>query len=53
MTKQFYTHKETGSVASMEDWIEGYDQQELAARGLTAEEAFEEDDGTTLFLVEE
>lgn len=46
-----YMHKETGSVDTREGWIASYDAEELEARGLTAEEAFAEDEGTTLFEV--
>lgn len=43
-----YMHKETGSVDTREGWIESYGAEELEERGLTAEEAFEEDEGDTL-----
>lgn len=43
-----YTHKETGSVDTREGWIASYDPQELEERGLTAEQAFDEDDGVSL-----
>jgi len=41
-------HIETGSTDTREGWIASYDPQELAARGLNAEQAFNEDEGHTL-----
>ncbi|MFA6079848.1 MAG: hypothetical protein WC779_08900 [Candidatus Omnitrophota bacterium] len=43
-----YTHKETGASDTREGWIASYDAQELEARGLTAEAAFDADEGVTL-----
>ena len=50
--QQRFTHRWTGSTATKEDWIAAYDPEELARRGLTAEGAFVEDEGRTLFPVE-
>ena len=47
----FYIHKETGAFDSQSGWIESYTAEELAGRGLTAEQAFEEDEGETLFCI--
>lgn len=47
-----YTHVVTGSMDTQEGWMSSYDPQELNVRNLTAEEAFEEDKGKTLFEVE-
>lgn len=44
-----YEHKETGMVATREDWIASYDPEELKARELSAEVAFGEDEGRTLY----
>ena len=44
-----YTHKETGSVGTKEDFVFAYTIEELEKRGLTPEEAFKEDVGKTLF----
>jgi hypothetical protein len=49
MTK--YTHIETGSTDTREGWIDSYGDSELEDRGLTAEEAFGEDEGVTLIEV--
>ena len=46
-----YMHKETGSIDSKEGWISSYSQEELEARGLTAEEAFADDEGVTLIEI--
>lgn len=46
-----YMHIHTGSVDTKEGWMESYDAEELAARGLTAEEAFIEDEGVTLISI--
>lgn len=37
-------HEATGWVASREEWVASYDADELEERGLTAEEAFAEDE---------
>ena len=44
-----YTHKETGTEGTREEWIAAYDPEELAERGLSAAEAFNEGEGRTLF----
>ena len=49
MMDKRYEHRETGMVATREDWIASYDPEELEARGLTAEQAFGEDEGRTLY----
>ncbi len=46
-----YTHKETGATDTREGWLSSYDPQELAARGLNAEQAFKEDEGHTLIEI--
>jgi hypothetical protein len=46
-----YMHKETGATDTREGWIASYSEEELEERELTAEEAFDEDDGETLFEV--
>ena len=54
MTKETttYMHKETGNVDTKEGWISSYDQDELDDRGgLTAKEAFQKDEGVTLYEV--
>ena len=48
LTKETFMHIVTGAIDSREGWIASYDTDELTARGLTASEAFDEDDGTTL-----
>lgn len=50
-----YIHIHTGAVDTKEGWVLSYDQEELDARGLglTAEQAFEEDDGITLMEIED
>ena len=48
-----YTHKETGTTDTREGWLCSYDAEELEVRGLTAEEAFDADEGVTLFEEEE
>jgi len=47
-----YEHAHTGSVATQEDWELSYAPEELEARGLTASEAFAEDEGETLLVIE-
>jgi len=47
----YYMHKETGSVDDREGWIASYSAEELAERNLTAEQAFDEDEGRTLFRI--
>ena len=49
--KGFYMHKETGSIDTAAGWIASYDREELDGRGLTADQAFSEDIGSTLFAV--
>ena len=46
-----YISKYTGSTDTREGWISSYDLEELDDRGLTAEQAFAEDEGVTLFEV--
>ena len=48
-----YLHKETGSIDTRDGWIESYSQEELDERGLTAEEAFDEDASRTLIGLDE
>jgi hypothetical protein len=50
MTK--YIHIHTGAIDTREGWVASYDSEELEARGLTAEQAFDEDEGVTLVEVE-
>jgi hypothetical protein len=47
----FYMHKETGSIDSRDGWIASYSADELDARNLTAEQAFNADEGETLFQI--
>ena len=47
-----YMHKETGATDTREGWEASYDPEELEARGLTAAEAFDEDEGETLLETE-
>jgi len=51
MTDMIYMHKETGSTDDREGWMASYDEAELLRRGLTAEEAFEEDKGASLIAI--
>ena len=46
---KIFIHIETGSIDTKEGWISSYLIEELEERGLTAEEAFIEDEGITLF----
>lgn len=46
--KTQYMHVKTGTQDTREGWIESYDAEELKERGLTAEQAFDEDVGNTL-----
>ena len=46
MTK--YIHIHTGSIDTREGWIASYATEELDERGITAEQAFDEDEGVTL-----
>lgn len=46
-----YVHVGTGSISTKEDWVASYDKEELEHRGMTAEEAFSEDEGVTLIEV--
>lgn len=48
-----YMHKETGSTDDRDGWIASYTTEELEERGLTAEEAFDEDEGVTLFELDD
>ncbi len=48
-----YMHIVTGSTDTREGWIASYDTDELDARGLTAEEAFDEDEGVSLVETDE
>ena len=48
-TEELYEHYVTGEVDTKEGWISSCDVEELELRGLTAEEAFAEDDEVTLF----
>lgn len=41
----------TGSIDTKQGWIDSYDPEELAERGLTAEEAFCADEGETLIQI--
>lgn len=51
---KIYMHVHTGSVDTREGWIaSSYDPSELDMRGLTASEAFAEDEGVTLIEVAE
>lgn len=49
---KMYMHVYTGSVDTKEGWIDSYYKEELELRGLTAEQAFKEDEGTIVFEVE-
>jgi len=49
--KMNYLHIITGSIDTKEGWIASYPAEELEVRGLTAYQAFEEDEGNTLHLV--
>ena len=46
-------HINTGTVDTAQGWMDSYMEEELEQRGLTAGEAFIEDEGVTLFEVEE
>jgi hypothetical protein len=46
-----YMHKETGTIDDRAGWIASYTAEELQERRLTAEQAFREDVGSTLFAV--
>jgi len=48
-----YMHLSTGAIDTKEGWIDSYLPEELEERGLTAEQAFFEDDGGSLIEVEE
>jgi hypothetical protein len=50
MERMKYMHKETGAVDDRDGWIASYTTEELDRRGLTAEEAFTEDEGVTLIV---
>jgi primosomal replication protein N len=47
--QDLYMHKETGSTCTKAGWRLSYQQEELEARGLTADQALAEDIGRTLF----
>ena len=46
-----YIHIHTGSIDTREGWIVAYSLEELEERKLTAEQAFNEDEGETLIKV--
>lgn len=46
-------HIHSGAIATEDVWRESYDNEELEFRGLTIDEAFEEDYGNTLVEVSE
>lgn len=46
---RLYIHSDTGAINTKEGWIESYDPEELEDRGLTADQAFAEDDEVTLW----
>lgn len=48
-----YMHKETGSVDTREGWIASYNAEELEERGISAEEAFDFDEGDSLIELDE
>lgn len=43
-----YIHIHTGSIDTRDGWIASYATEELDERGITAEQAFDEDEGVTL-----
>lgn len=45
-----FIHIETGNKDTREGWISSYDIEELEERGLTAAQAFAEDEGKTLII---
>lgn len=45
-----YLHVCTGTVMTKADWLEHYDDEELAMRGVDAETAFDEDLDSQLFI---
>lgn len=47
----FYMHNETGSIDNRGGWITSYPADELDERKLTAEQAFNEDEGGTLIQI--
>ena len=47
-----YIHKHTASIDTREGWEDSYSPEELESRELTAKEAFDEDEGETLFKIE-
>lgn len=49
--QKLYIHAHTGMIDTREGWILSYLPEELEERGLTAEQAFEQDEGVTLFEV--
>jgi hypothetical protein len=48
LTQKLFTHVHTGAIDTQEGWVASYDSEELEQRGLTAEQAFDEDESTTL-----
>ena len=46
-----FMHIHTGAIDTREGWVASYDAEELAERGITAEQAFDEDEGVTLIEV--
>ena len=44
-----FIHKMTGRIDDKEGWIASYASEELELRGVTAERAFSDDVGVTLF----
>lgn len=49
--KKLYSHIETAAIDTKEGWTDSYNSEELETRNLTAEEAFDEDEGVTLLEV--
>lgn len=47
--EKMYIHKGTGCIDTKDGWGGSYPLEELEIRGLTPEECFREDEGTTLF----
>ena len=48
-----YIHKHTGEIATEQEWKDSYDVEELEIRGLTIEEAWNQDLYETFFEEEE
>lgn len=51
MSEKMYMNVHTGSVDTRDNWLLSYTEEELEDRWLTAEEAWEEDEGTHLLEV--